>query len=384
MTISPRRVRQIYLWHKWTALISGLFVLFVSLTGTLAVFKNEIDATLTPGRSVTPQTSTRAPLESVVASMNRAYPGRNVSNIDVADPRLAWDVDKVSIKVKQPDGESVSREIFFNPWSGRITGSREGEDLANVIRQAHLRFYYFGWQGRVAVGVVGLALLISTITGWLIYKPFMKKLVWGRMRWKQRLQLVVSDWHKMIGFAAIVFNLVIALTGAVLGLENLARFSDKARQTMHPAPSKAIKKQVPATIENRLTVDEAVAKVQGAIPGFVATRINLPRAKKSNWLIRGDVNGHFSARGTSWAVVQAVNGQVLEKHDARAAAPLTRAYNLSEPLHFGDFAGVPIRVLYLLLGLFSSSLSITGFWLWALKNWKRTPKQTREISSSVP
>ncbi|MFN3652505.1 MAG: PepSY-associated TM helix domain-containing protein [Armatimonadota bacterium] len=370
------RTRQVYLWHKWTGLITGLFIFFVSLTGTLAVFKNEIDAAMTPGKQVKPA-GTRAPLEQIVTTMREAYPESRVGQINLAAG--PGDVHSLSIK----DGKR-SREVFIDPYTAAITGSRTGENLANVIRQTHLRFYYFKWQGRVFVGVVGLALLISTITGFMIYGPFMKNMVFGQIRWKHGPKIVLSDWHKLVGIVTLAFNLVFGLTGAVLGLENLARFSPPVSEALHPKPEAANRKLAPETVEGRLTVDEAVQKAQVALPGFEATSVTLPRAEKSHWMLRGNLRGHFAARGTSWALLDTHTGMPIEVHDARRARPVTWAYNLSEPLHFGDFAGLPLKVVYGVAGLLGSSLYLTGFVIWLYKRRKKKPTQDRPAVPPSP
>lgn len=357
--INPKATRQLYVWHKWTGLVSGLFLFFVCFTGVLVVFKHEIDAALTPGMSVPARSAPHAPLETLLGSMERAYPKSRVGMITLADGRT--DTHKISIR----DGRK-NREVFLDPYTGEISGSRTGQNLANILRQTHLRFYFYGWKGRVAVGIVGLALVLSSITGILIYYPFMKKLTFGRIRWKERLKLVYSDLHKFIGFVTLIFNLVIGLTGAALGLENLQRYSPAAKQILHPAPSAEDRKPRPDSIEGRLTVDQAIAAADRALPGFRTVSVTLPRADRAHWMLRGDA-GPFVNEGSSWMILDTHTGAPIAMHDARKAHILTKAYNLSEPLHFGDFAGIPMRVLYALLGLASSALTVTGFGIWILK-----------------
>src|SRR5207249_11033363 len=118
-------------------------------------------------------------------------------------------------------------------------GTRRGENFANVLRQLHLRFYFFGFWGRVVVGAFGVILLISTITGLLIYWRFMRGVFAQGLRfWQIRKgpQLSTSDLHKLVGIGALVFNLVIAFTGAFLGLENLARYAPGVQQALQPRP----------------------------------------------------------------------------------------------------------------------------------------------------
>lgn len=374
--LSPKRTRQVYAWHKWTGLITGLFIFFLSLTGAAVVFKHEIDSVMTPGLTV-PVQEKKVPLESLLDTMKKAYPDKRVNSIEVA--QWPGHTHQISLRVNDK-----GRHFFLDPYTGQITGSRSGENLANILRQLHLRFYYFKWQGRLFVGVMGLALLISSLTGLLIYGPFMKKLAFGQIRWKQKLQLVLSDWHKLVGIVTLVFNLAIGLTGAVLGLENLQRFSPAAKKILHPTPTEEDRKPRPATIANRLTIDEAVAKAQEAMPGFSVETVQLPRAKRNHWMLRGRIDGYLAAANTSWIILDTQSGAPIAKGDPRQAAGLTKAYNLSEPIHFGNYAGLPIKLLYCLLGIVSGSLYITGFWVWILKTRRQKSSGQKDASDSTP
>lgn len=364
--LTPKRTRQLYVWHKWTGLITGLFIFFVSVTGSAVVFKHEIEAWLNPGMLITPQEK-RLPLESVVAELKKAYPKNTVNAMQIAQ----WPnhTHTVSFRI---DGKM--QKLFVDPYTGKVSGMRVNKDVVNVLRQTHLRFYFFGWKGRVFVGFIGLCMVLASVTGLLIYGPFMKKLAFGQIRWGQKLQLILSDWHKLIGILTIVFNLVVGLTGAVLGLENLQRFSPAAKQILHPSPTREMKAIKPKTVTNRMTIDEAVAKAQEAMPNFSPASINLPRANNRHWMLRGRIDGHLSAANTAWIILDTQTGKTIGKYNPAEHMNLTTAYNVSEPLHFGDFAGLPMKLLYCLLGVVSGLLYITGFWIWILKTWQAKRK----------
>ena len=90
------------------------------------------------------------------------------------------------------------------------------------------------------VGFFGLTLLLSTLTGLLIYARFIKGVKWWRVRRGRGPQVSSSDWHKLIGILSLAFNLVIAVTGAVLGLENLARYAPEVGEKLHPQPRREV------------------------------------------------------------------------------------------------------------------------------------------------
>src|SRR5690606_18920296 len=115
----------------------------------------------------------------------------------------------------------------------------------------------------------------------------------------------------------IIFNIVIGLTGAVLGLENLQRYSDTAKAIIHPKPTKQDRRDRPANIDNRLTVDQAVLKAQEAIPSFIPEFVRYPRAEKNHWFFKGHIDHYLAGKGTAWIIVDTHSGAVIAKGDPR-------------------------------------------------------------------
>jgi len=381
MALSARRVRQLYAWHKWAGLLTGLFIFVITISGAIAVFKEEIDLLLTPARRVEPASTPPASLDDILPAVQRAYTGARIESVNLPrNPHTAY-------SIFLDDGKQRT-EVFVNPYSGALTGARTGETVANVIRQLHVRFYYFGAWGRVVVGVFGLALLVSTLTGVLIYGRFMKGVFAQGLRfWQIRtgrgLQVSASDWHKLIGILALAFNLVIAFTGAVLGLENLARYAPSVSRALHPQPDQ---RHPPAATDRMVPLAQALRRARRALPGFEPTRLILPRADKNHFVIYGDNSGRFAREGASFVVIETSGGAVLQTHNSAGARAVTYTYNLVEPLHFGNFAGVPLKLIYLSFGLASSFLSVTGFIIWLRKRRRArvaAPSRRREKTSEL-
>ncbi|MGH9944893.1 MAG: PepSY-associated TM helix domain-containing protein, partial [Pyrinomonadaceae bacterium] len=382
MNFSARRTRQFYAWHKWTGLFAGLFIFVISLSGVVAVFKEDLDWLLTPAKRVAPA-GRRASFDEVLGGVRQQYPEGTITNVRFPpDARTAY-----TIGVERKGADRV--EVFVDPHTGHVTGARTGETAANVIRQLHVRFYYFGAWGRVMIGVFGVLLFVSTLTGLFIYWRFMKAVFAQGLRfWQVRqgrgLQVSSSDWHKLVGMVALVFNFVIALTGAVLGLENLSRYAPAVDRALHPRPVLQTKQpqphQLPSTEGPALIAEEALSRARLALPGFEPTSMSPPAAGKNHFVFHGNVRGRFERAGASFVVIAAGGGATLDIHDAAQARASTRAYNLNEPLHFGDFGGLPLKLVYCLFGLTTPFLSITGFVIYALK--RRRHRASRRAANA--
>jgi len=370
-----RRVRQFYAWHKWTGLISAFFVFIICFSGAIAVFKEEIDRLVTPAKVVRTGGS-RAPLSVVIANVRRQLPRARLGAITFPERADAAYV------IAAQDGRQ-RLEIFADPYTGAVTGTRTGETLANVIRQTHLRFFYFGYWGRVVVGLFGVVLVISTVTGLFIYGRFMRGVFSrGLHFWNIRagFQLATSDWHKFVGIAALAFNLVIAFTGAFLGLENLLSYTPGAIDYLQHRPKPPARTSGETRARSRIGVDDQLRIAREALPGFEPQIVNLAD-RGARALIYGKMGGMLARERTSYVIVDTATGAVIEKFRQTEAQTGSALYFLVEPLHYGAFAGVIGKIVYLLFGMTGAFLSITGFLLW----WrKRRNHKGRKVACEEP
>jgi uncharacterized iron-regulated membrane protein len=370
--------RLLYSWHKWTGIVGGAFLLVILATGTAAVFKNEIDWLVTPALRIEP-IGEKLSLDARLAAVEAAYRDVRVNSFSISQDDETADVFALG------DTEETRKTVFVDPYTSEITGERAGETLANVIRQTHVRFYFFGANGRIAVGVFGIVLLISSITGLIIYFPFIRVVFRQGLRfWQLRdgTRAWNADLHKLVGIVTLVFNLILGATGAVLGLENLAQYYKPLQSAIHAQPDKALK---PESTAGRASLDAAAFGAGDALPGFEAKRIVLPRENKNHFVLYGNVDGRFERGGASFVVADTQSGIALQTHSAATVSTGVWLYNLNEPLHFGDFAGVWMKIVYFLFGLTGSGLAVTGFViLYLRKRGRKRVTAARPVAKEKP
>lgn len=368
MAFSPKTIRQLYIWHKWTGLFAAVFLFIVNFSGAIAVFKEEIDRLVTPAKVVR-SASTKVSLDTVIGNVLGAFPGVQISRITLPRrPDAAVEILAVH--------QGIRTDIFADPYTGGVTGSRSGENLANVIRQTHLRFFFFGFWGRVVVGFFGFVMVVSVITGVLIYGRFMRGIFSQGLRfWSIRkgLQLATSDLHKLVGVVALAFNFLIGVTGAVLGFENLTRYTPGLRQSMHPRPLVKANPAERAAGMTKVSYDAALRTASAALDGFEPSYIVTPVDATSTLVVYGNLRNDFARDGASFVAVNADGTQKVEIQSETRSTRVGWFYNFVEPLHYGYFGGVGLKIGYLLFGFTGAFLSLTGFLLWWYKERKGYP-----------
>lgn len=377
---SSKRARQLFSVHRWTGLLTGVVVLFLSLTGTGLVFITEIDRALHRDLLTSSTTGPIIAAERAIAAVQAKFPKANIGSLTL--PRDETGVYTATTNKLKADGQEFN-EVSVDPRTGVVLGQRDHtKSFAFVLRQLHLRFFFFGWKGRVVIGVFGLVLLFSTVTGLLIYSRFIRALpTWYSVRRQRGFQISTSDWHKLIGITALAFNIVISFTGMILGLENLARYSKPVSQAIHPSPEKGLVPKPPGNA-TLIPVSTALLAARTAIPDFEPTQINLA-SNKRHYMVLGNLHGRIAMEGASEVGIDAVTAKTYFVSSASIARPVTRAYYWMDPLHFGYWGGVFSQILYVFFGLTTGFLSVTGFMVWYMKTRRRPRARPIELKAAA-
>jgi uncharacterized iron-regulated membrane protein len=159
--------------------------------------------------------------------------------------------------------------------------------------------------------------------------------------------VVGYDLHKALGAASLAFHLPIAATGALLGLAALvpeAAHEEPALTRMPARPS--------------LPLDALAREAERALPGG---RLTAFRLVGDSVVVTMRMPGELDVRGASVVVLGASDGRVVSVIDGRQAPWATRVWTVAKAVHVGDFGGTPVRALYVLGGLASVGLALSGY-----------------------
>src|SRR5437762_3697976 len=107
--------KAIFQLHMWSGIGIGLYVLMVSVTGSIVVYRNELYTAATRDPIVIAQSGPRLRDDELKASATRAYPGYAVANINSTE------------NPNQPVSVSLERRgriknRLFNPYTGEDLG----------------------------------------------------------------------------------------------------------------------------------------------------------------------------------------------------------------------------------------------------------------------
>lgn len=348
------------------ALVSGVVLLVLSLTGCLLVFQRTLNRAVNPATSYVTPGPTRLPVETLLQRAVAAHPGERVTLV------LMPARDTFALEAALGNGLSV----FVDPYTGTVLGTRaSASSLMGRVLYIHTSLLA-GETGSLIVGTAtGLALLLA-VSGLVLWWPGRVYRIGRSRRWRR----TAFDLHHAVGFWSSALIFVIALTGVSMSLEAYVNPFVR-RLDAHPAFNPAPLRSTPVAGSTRVSVDQLLQTANETLPGAFAALINLPQSPTAACFVRLKFPGDRSPSGRSRVFFDQFSGRVLGVDDARTAPLGTKILNLKRSLHTGDLLGPPTSTLYFLGSLALGIQVISGVLMWWTPRRKRQPNRQQEPSS---
>ncbi|WP_456672405.1 PepSY domain-containing protein [Bradyrhizobium sp. LM2.9] len=79
-----------------------------------------------------------------------------------------------------------------------------------------------------------------------------------------------------------------------------------------------------------------------------------------------------------------LDGETGEVADSRALPVYLQALLISQPLHFGDYGGMPLKAIWAALDLLTIVVIGSGLYLWLTRRRKRAPAKSNAFARRAP
>lgn len=348
--------------HKWTSLVCTLFLLMLCLTGLPLIFHDEIDSALNPASWAPANPAAQhLGLDEILGIALDNRPGE-------VPIFMSFDVDRPVVNVTSgPSADAPGSQMHFASFdltSGNLVPPADnGESVMEFILQLHTDMF-LGLPGMLFLGLMGLLFVLSIISGVVLYAPFMRKLDFGTVRRKQSARLKWLDYHNLLGIVAVAWLLVVGLTGVINTLEEPIIDTWRSSEL---ADLVAENEGAAALGDSRASLDAAVDEAVAAAPGMELQFVAFPGSgfsTRSHYAVFLHGRTPVTENIITPVLIHAGTGEVV---GLREMPWYTKALSLSRPLHFGDYGGLLLKLIWAVLDVLTIILLVSGVYLWAAR-----------------
>lgn len=347
-----KKIKRTYSIHHWCGLIAGIFILAISISGVILLFDDEIDRAVFADYFTLDTPARDLHIDNSIQWIRSRY-----SDWDIRIPALPGN-KREALLYELRKGQ-LRKWLFVHPETGKEIALLDAAH--NRLTYIALNIHYnllAGTTGKVMVLLTGIAFLALTITGLILYR----RSVWKVLFFRQKLSFnsrrgFFSRLHRITGVWALLFNLLMCVTGLSLAITVVnAAFKSGAKEVHVPVL--------------RSSVDTIMAEANAAYPEFEITYLRFPLNNSGDIQLLGRMNSDPSYYGKIYSKVPAnfATGELGTPYFIRDQLWYVRFLTALHTIHFGDYAGIVVQIIYAFFGLMPGILSISGFFIWRLRN----------------
>jgi len=357
--MQQRTLKIHYRIHSWVGITSAIIIFVVSFSGALSLFDDEMARW---------ETKTLRQLD-VPAKVDI---DRLVDLQLFAQHRdvfyLLPDVHNPSVRVFTPQSrQQHQQDLVLDPDTLELLATVP--PVSDFFARLHTDLHLPRPWGRYLVGLSGIVLLFSLVTGLIMHRKILREMF--RIRWQRGWRLRLADWHKYLGSWGLLFNGMIAYTGAVIGLVGLV-----GPLMVISSYGGDLDQAVEAFAGPTLALQEETAPMPSVQQLIDDLQQQYPQSHVGSFFIRGygdrnaTISLNFVENNTTWLgqgftlLYKLADRELLHRSSFRHNGTFTRIYGAFTPLHYALYGGIWIKLMYFVFGVALALSAATGSMIW--------------------
>jgi uncharacterized iron-regulated membrane protein len=344
--------RKLFALHSWLGLIAGIFILAICLSGAFVALIHQYENSFEGEKLIVKPKAIRLPYDTLFAIAKKEIPDFQL--YDYA--RFPQQSDETLELLYFPDGSYHS--VFIDPYTGDVKG-KMALNLSKWLLKFHWSFFIGsqGWLGSIIVFCFAICLLVSIITGFFIYKKHLLDSFFFRTKinWKT-FKSASSGLHRIIGAWTMLFLFIVFSSGAFINYHILnGDWSYPGGNALNQLPKQPL----------QISVDNCIQKAKDTIPNFNPTGFSFPQLMGGDLSVSGLIReqNEFYLSGSSVSF-NPTTGQITEISNGTENTTFSKFENIIYSLHYANYGGLFVKIIYCTLALLSGLMPITGFILW--------------------
>ncbi len=386
--------------HLWLGLSSGLIVIAICFSGTVYVFNTELTEKAAPHLYKVKlfEGQQRIPVDSLLEKI-RTNTGGAIASITVpADLERTY---QFNVKTKADSTNRGGTTYMINPYTGEIVGNSKEKNgtkefmsimfsmhrwlLLDRIKSPIIKGKTNRELGSIITGTATIIFTLGCLTGLIIWFP--KKIRnWRqglKVKWNAGWKRINHDLHNSLALYALIFLLLMGLTGPQWSFEWYRNGLQKTLGTYKPkdAPKeKTPKSKLPdeKAALSSLSVADYIREADKQLTYNGNYNITLPADATAVAMITKTRTGFFAPAAGDRMTIDQYSGKVLILDIFKNKPFNGRVAGSIKAIHVGNVYGTFTKWLYFLECLIATSLPITGTMIWLNKMKKKSKSKKME------
>ncbi|MEM6722290.1 MAG: PepSY-associated TM helix domain-containing protein [Bacteroidota bacterium] len=385
--LKPRLHNIMFHTHTVSGIVISFVLFIIFYAGAYALFMDELSQWENPNARIDYVDAGDFDYDKALTIIHEKVPNLDFTkNIGITTPTASNPLPTFNGFKTLENGESKRFYAHINPNTYEIDMFDHAKThMAQTIYELH--FFNQIPFGIYIAGLAGFFFIFAIFTGLLTHwKNIVNKFYafTTKGKWKQ----IWTNGHISLGLITLPFQMIYAVTGALLGLSILlliptaflAYNGDTNAVLAAVRPDAVMKYDVAAKdVESQIGFNNIYTTVHEEYPAHPVTYMYSTNFGKEDGTIGVRVDDHKGISGDGTFIYSYKDGSLLS-----ATKPDTAKYSESTlgiliKLHYATYGGIFLKIIYFILAMITCYIISSGVMIWrtARDNKKYTDKQRR-------
>ncbi|WP_339713728.1 PepSY-associated TM helix domain-containing protein [uncultured Kriegella sp.] len=299
--------------------------------------------------------------------------------------------------IQEPSGRGRRGNFFYmnmDTFEKKDYGSNYS--LGEFFYRLHFfaQLNLFGRSGYFLAGLVAFFFLFAVLTGVIVH---WKKIIssFYVFRPKAKWKTIWTDAHVALGMIGLPYQFMFAVTGAYLIIGYTVMLPPVQSLMFDDNPKKlqeAAQYEAPddypfkgENLEKEVSINQFMHQTTEKWPELQQHQLQIFNYGDKNMHIKVSGSPSFDDKllGTGYLVFRAKDGTIIREKDPYSRTSYAEgATDLLKRLHFGDFGGYGMKLIYFALGLITCFVILSGVLIWLVaRDRKNLPEHKRNFNT---